>query len=84
MIDIYSLTCYLFVVLVMVEYAVVLLLNDRVRKEQVFKTENKVIYLFIYLFIYGIYLFYSSWDRLCFLYAIMGTSDLKNTCNRQS
>ena len=42
-IDIYCLTCYLFVVLVMVEYAVVLLLEERVTKEEIFLKENKVL-----------------------------------------
>lgn len=41
-IDVYSLSCYFFVVLVMAEYALVLLLNDRVRKEKIFKEENKI------------------------------------------
>ena len=42
MIDVYCLTCYFFVVLVMAEYAVVLLLNERVKKEKIFIEEKKV------------------------------------------
>ncbi|XP_066929357.1 glycine receptor subunit alpha-3-like isoform X2 [Clytia hemisphaerica] len=41
-IDVYCLTCYFFVVLVMVEYAIVLLLNERVKKENIFRQEKKI------------------------------------------
>ena len=46
MIDIYCLTCYFSVALVLAEYAIVLLLRDRVQKEEVYKREKKVRLLF--------------------------------------
>lgn len=42
MIDIYCLTCYFSVALVLAEYAFVLLLRDRVQKEEAYRREKKV------------------------------------------
>ena len=41
-VDIYLLTGYLFVILALIEYAIVLLLNERVKKEEIFKKEKKL------------------------------------------